>query len=132
MNKVEQFDSSRPFNDGGFLDQNIPALAATKKKNMKRKLRKPSSNSSSNNSKSSLKSMLSQKSLAYLACSCMDRREILIVDDNIFNIVTLQTIIECSLKMQADKALNGREAVDMVLKRAQEDQRDPCKCLRRR
>jgi len=54
MDKVEQFDSSRPFNDGGFLDQNIPALGATKKKNLKRKLRKPSSNLSSNNSKSSM------------------------------------------------------------------------------
>lgn len=37
-NKVEQFDSSRPFKEGGFLDQNLPALGATKKKNLKRKL----------------------------------------------------------------------------------------------
>ena len=132
MNKIEEFDSSRPFNEGGFLDQNVPTLAATKKKNLKRKLRQPSSNLSSNNSKSSLKSMLSQKSLSYLACSCMDRREILVVDDNIFNIVTLQTILEYSLKIQSDKALNGKEAVEKVLKRAQEDKKDPCHCLRRR
>lgn len=62
----------------------------------------------------------------------MDRREILIVDDNIFNIVTLQTILECTLKMPSDKALNGKEAVEKVMKRAQEDERDPCNCLRRR
>lgn len=39
MNKIEEFDSSRPFNEGGFLDQNVPTLAATKKKNLKRKVR---------------------------------------------------------------------------------------------
>jgi CheY-like chemotaxis protein len=62
----------------------------------------------------------------------MDRREILVVDDNIFNIVTLQTILECALKMPSDKALNGKEAVEMVLRRAEEDRRDPCNCPRRR
>jgi CheY-like chemotaxis protein len=62
----------------------------------------------------------------------MDRREILVVDDNIFNVVTLQTILEYSLKIQSDKALNGKEAVEKVLKRAQEDTKDPCHCLRRR
>ena len=46
--------------------------------------------------------------------------EILIVDDNIFNIATLQCIISESLKgVQSDQALNGREAVDAVLRRSQ-------------
>ncbi len=36
MNKVEQFDSSRPFKEGSFLDPSLPALGATKKKNLKR------------------------------------------------------------------------------------------------
>ena len=49
------------------------------------------------------------------ACSCGDRKDILVVDDNIFNILTLRTIIESSLNMQADKALNGKEAVELVL-----------------
>lgn len=46
-NKVELFDSSRPLNQEGFLDQRIPALGATKKKNLKRKVSRPSSNQSS-------------------------------------------------------------------------------------
>jgi CheY-like chemotaxis protein len=46
--------------------------------------------------------------------------------------MTLQTIIESSLKMQTDKALNGKEAVDKVMKRAEEDDREPCQCLRKR
>ena len=67
-----------------------------------------------------------------MACSCMDRREILVVDDNIFNIITLQTILEYSLKIQSDKALNGKEAVEKVLKRAEEEKKDPCHCHRGR
>ena len=40
------------------------------------------------------------------------------MDDNIFNILTLQTIIEQSMKLQTDKALNGRDALDKVMSRA--------------
>jgi hypothetical protein len=38
----------------------------------------------------------------------------------------LQTIIESTLKMQSDKALNGKEAVEKVMRRAEEDIREPC------
>ena len=64
--------------------------------------------------------------ISSLDCCCTDRNEILVVDDNIFNIMTLQTIIESTLKMQSDKALNGKEAVEKVMRRAEEDIREPC------
>ncbi len=64
--------------------------------------------------------------ISSLDCCCQDRNEILVVDDNIFNIMTLQTIIESTLKMQSDKALNGKEAVEKVMRRAEEDIREPC------
>jgi PleD family two-component response regulator len=108
---------------------------ATKKKNLRQ--RKPSSRPQSNKShKSNTQSQqsrgLSAKALSYLDCCCEDRYEILVVDDNIFNIMTLQTIIECSLKMQTDKALNGKEAVQKVMKMAEENDSEPCKCSRKR
>lgn len=34
--------------------------------------------------------------------------------------------------MQSDKALNGKEAVDKVMKRAEQDDREPCLCSRKR
>ena len=46
--------------------------------------------------------------------------------------MTLQTIIECSLKMQAEKALNGKEAVEKVMKREEQDFKEPCTCKRKR
>ena len=49
-----------------------------------------------------------------MSCPCISRKDILIVDDNIFNILTLQTILEQTLKLQSDKALNGREALEMI------------------
>lgn len=36
------------------------------------------------------------------------------MDDNVFNIITLQAIIEAKYGLQSDKAVNGKEAVDMV------------------
>ena len=106
---------------------------ATKKKNLRQ--RKPSSRLQSNKSITHLqhsKGGLSAKALSYLDCCCEDRNEILVVDDNIFNIMTLQTIIECSLKMQSDKALNGKEAYEKVMKRAEQNEREPCSCSRKR
>ena len=40
--------------------------------------------------------------------------------------MTLQTILEYSLKMQSDKALNGKKAVEKVMKRAEQNEREPC------
>ncbi len=88
----------------------MPSLVATKKKNLKQKSLSRALSSKSNLSKNS-KGQLSEKAISYLECPCQERLEILIVDDNIFNVMTLQTIIESSLKMQTDKALNGKEAV---------------------
>lgn len=42
------------------------------------------------------------------------RPPILAVDDNIFNIVALQTVLEYDLKLSSEKALNGLEAVTKV------------------
>eukprot|EP00347_Sterkiella_histriomuscorum_P003392 403364475 len=45
---------------------------------------------------------------------CKSAPNILIVDDNIFNVVTLQTIIESLFDVTIDKAMNGLEAVNKV------------------
>ena len=63
-----------------------------------------------------------------MSCPCISRNDIIIVDDNIFNILTLQTILEQTMKLQSDKALNGREALDIITKRAQVNQEQPCVC----
>ena len=40
-------------------------------------------------------------------CPCGERKDILVVDDNIFNIVTLQAILELQFGITSDKASNG-------------------------
>ncbi|CDW81024.1 pas domain s-box protein [Stylonychia lemnae] len=45
---------------------------------------------------------------------CRNQTDILIVDDNIFNMVTLQTILEMQFNLKSDKAMNGLEAVMKV------------------
>ena len=60
-------------------------------------------------------------------CPCQSRSKILIVDDNVFNVMTLEMMINHSLNQEVDKALNGKEAVDQFLKRAA---MDPCHCHR--
>ena len=47
-------------------------------------------------------------------CICENFADILVVDDNIFNIVTLQTILEFQYNIKSDKAMNGQEALDKV------------------
>ena len=46
--------------------------------------------------------------------------------------MTLQTILEFNFKIKSDKALNGKEALDKVMKREEENQREPCTCKRKR
>lgn len=55
------------------------------------------------------------------------RSKVLIVDDNIFNIVTLKTIIESNFKVKCDKAMNGLEALEKV--RTREIDRQNLKCV---
>eukprot|EP00347_Sterkiella_histriomuscorum_P010154 403377397 len=55
-------------------------------------------------------------------CFCKNKSRILIVDDNIFNIITLQTILEKQFNLQVDKATNGQEAVDKVIERYNQNQ----------
>ena len=42
-----------------------------------------------------------------MTCDCAPQNDILIVDDNIFNIITLQAISEYQANMSIDKAFNG-------------------------
>ena len=56
-------------------------------------------------------------------CSCTKLSKILIVDDNIFNIVTIQTMLDIQFGVKSDKASNGQEALAMVAQRLQ-----PCRC----
>ncbi len=39
------------------------------------------------------------------------------VDDNVFNIVTIQAIIELNFGFKSDKASNGKEAIDAIKRR---------------
>ena len=50
-------------------------------------------------------------------CACKDLAKVLVVDDNVFNIFTLQMVLDTSFKLKSDKALNGQEAIDIILKR---------------
>lgn len=50
----------------------------------------------------------------------MTAPRILVVDDNIFNIVTLQTLLELQFHQSSDKATNGLEAVKKVKARHSE------------
>eukprot|EP00347_Sterkiella_histriomuscorum_P002515 403367855 len=50
-------------------------------------------------------------------CECDKHADILVVDDNIFNIVTIQAILELNFGLKSDKASNGVEAFNMVTKR---------------
>lgn len=52
----------------------------------------------------------------------------LIVDDNIFNIVTLQTLLEIKFGITSDKASNGKEGVDKVKERLNDNTLDNCTC----
>jgi CheY-like chemotaxis protein len=53
----------------------------------------------------------------------------LIVDDNIFNILTAETILETAfLTGPCDSALNGQIAFDLVKAREEARNRDPCTC----
>ncbi|CDW89008.1 pas domain s-box protein [Stylonychia lemnae] len=47
-------------------------------------------------------------------CSCPQLNSILIVDDNIFNLVTLEAILSLQFKLEVDQARNGMEAVQKV------------------
>jgi two-component system sensor histidine kinase/response regulator len=42
------------------------------------------------------------------------------VDDNIFNIVTIQTVLSTIYNIPSDKAMNGQEAIEMIMLREQE------------
>ena len=57
-------------------------------------------------------------------CNCKEKTEILIVDDNSFNVVTLQTLLKFQFKLKADSAVNGLDAVNMVKQRYTEQ----CRC----
>ena len=50
-------------------------------------------------------------------CDCKDKPQILVVDDNNFNIFTLQSLLDVNFNLDSDKAFNGSEAVDKVAQR---------------
>lgn len=52
------------------------------------------------------------------SCQCEQRNQILIVDDNVFNVMTLQCILKESAGVESDAAVNGEEAVERVRARA--------------
>ncbi len=65
-------------------------------------------------------------------CACYSRNTILIVDDNSFNIITIQTMIEYEFGLMCDKAFNGQEALDKIEEMGRVNYMNPCLCLRKR
>ncbi|TNV83902.1 hypothetical protein FGO68_gene8386 [Halteria grandinella] len=63
-----------------------------------------------------------------ILCPCKARKDILVVDDNVFNLITIQSILQETLKMDSDSAMNGQEAVECVKARQVEEQVRPCNC----
>eukprot|EP00347_Sterkiella_histriomuscorum_P007356 403349259 len=61
-------------------------------------------------------------------CPCANRPQILIVDDNVFNIITLQTILEMQFNQRVEKATNGLEGIEKVKERQRQNQAQPCIC----
>jgi PleD family two-component response regulator len=51
------------------------------------------------------------------SCPCKNRPEILIVDDNEFNVLALKNILELTYNLSSDKASNGQDAIDKLLAR---------------
>ncbi len=66
--------------------------------------------------KSATKSIHIAKSLVP-KCACSDLCKILVVDDNIFNVMTLQMILKEGFNLESDKALNGQEALKLLRER---------------
>ncbi|CDW74854.1 pas domain s-box protein [Stylonychia lemnae] len=50
-------------------------------------------------------------------CTCQQLKDILVVDDNIFNLITIQAMLELELKQKVDRAANGLEALQLVQQR---------------
>eukprot|EP00347_Sterkiella_histriomuscorum_P016734 403352055 len=77
--------------------------------------------------------MITKKLTSIPDCSCQKVPEILVVDDNIFNVITLQAILQMQFGYQSDKASNGAEAVQKVEQRFNEqinNGRSFCLCLK--
>eukprot|EP00347_Sterkiella_histriomuscorum_P003008 403365951 len=74
--------------------------------------------------------MITKKLTSLTDCSCQRVSEILVVDDNIFNVITLQAILQMQFGYQSDKASNGAEAVQKVEQRHNElrDNLSFCQC----
>lgn len=62
-----------------------------------------------------------------LPCTCEKQAEVLIVDDNPFNITALSTILEFQFGLPSEKALNGEIAVEVVRARHAAYARCACK-----
>ncbi|CDW74713.1 multi-sensor hybrid histidine kinase [Stylonychia lemnae] len=73
-----------------------------------------------------------KRMISRIPCSCRTRSDVLVVDDNIFNIVTLQTILEYQFNISSDKAMNGQEAVDIVKHRIAMNNTNQCICYNQR
>ena len=43
-----------------------------------------------------------------------DSPMILLVDDNVFNLIALETILNHKYQLQVEKAMNGQQAFDMA------------------
>ncbi|TNV83670.1 hypothetical protein FGO68_gene6378 [Halteria grandinella] len=61
-------------------------------------------------------------------CPCSKRNKILVVDDNVFNILTLKYLLKECANLEADQALNGLQAVEQVQERAKLKLKEPCIC----
>ena len=52
------------------------------------------------------------------------------MDDNIFNVIAIQTILEGNYGLKSDMAMNGEDAVRKVEERERDRRKEPCTCGR--
>ena len=74
------------------------------------------------------KALRSAQILKTNKCQCMERSQILIVDDNSFNIMAVELVLEEFGLGQPDIAMNGQQALEKVQDRLVHVLESPCTC----
>eukprot|EP00347_Sterkiella_histriomuscorum_P018694 403344532 len=88
----------------------------------------PKSPSQNSQTQESLQYQISRNQQLVNVCPCESRPQILIIDDNVFNIVMLQTLLEMQYNQRVEKATNGLEGIEKIKERQKLNQTQPCIC----
>eukprot|EP00347_Sterkiella_histriomuscorum_P014290 403361440 len=88
----------------------------------------PSLRSQSSQTQDSQQQYISRNQQLQNLCPCESRPQILIIDDNVFNIVMLQTLLEMQFNQRVEKATNGLEGIQKIKERQKLNETQPCIC----